>query len=84
MSITDEGFQIALQEAREGLSEGGLPIGSAIIAPDGSVLGRGRNMRCVCVIPHVIRDADMSRRMQNGSPILHVRPNRVESAAGDC
>lgn len=79
MSTTDEGFQIALQEAREGLSEGGLPIGSAIIAADGSVLGRGRNMRSVNIPMHVSRHADKYYRMQNGSPILHVRRNQHES-----
>ncbi|KAF2168162.1 hypothetical protein M409DRAFT_21607 [Zasmidium cellare ATCC 36951] len=45
MSTSDEGAIIALKEAREGLAQGGIPVGSAIISPEGKVLGRGRNMR---------------------------------------
>jgi cytosine deaminase len=44
-----EGFgamlAVALDEARAGLAEGGIPIGAALIGPDGEVLGRGRNRR---------------------------------------
>jgi cytosine deaminase len=36
---------IALEEARAGLAEGGIPIGAALIGRDGAVLGRGRNRR---------------------------------------
>ena len=36
---------IALEEARTGLAEGGIPIGAALFAADGRVLGRGRNRR---------------------------------------
>jgi cytosine/creatinine deaminase len=36
---------VALEEARAGLAEGGVPVGAALIAPDGTVLGRGRNRR---------------------------------------
>ncbi|MGA4981302.1 nucleoside deaminase [Streptomyces cellulosae] len=35
----------ALEEARAGLAEGGIPIGAALYGPDGSLLGRGRNRR---------------------------------------
>ncbi len=35
----------ALEEARAGLAEGGIPIGAALIGRDGSVLGRGHNRR---------------------------------------
>lgn len=37
-------MQVALDEARTGLSEGGIPIGSALVI-DGKVLGRGHNRR---------------------------------------
>ncbi|ODQ81873.1 hypothetical protein BABINDRAFT_32916 [Babjeviella inositovora NRRL Y-12698] len=40
-----KGLEIALEEARKGLAEGGVPIGGALIAEDGTVLGRGHNMR---------------------------------------
>ena len=36
---------VALEEARTGLAEGGIPIGAALFAADGSLLGRGRNRR---------------------------------------
>ncbi|GAB3487655.1 nucleoside deaminase [Nocardiopsis coralliicola] len=36
---------IALEEARAGRDEGGVPIGAALIGPDGAVLGRGHNRR---------------------------------------
>ena len=36
---------VAVEEARAGLAEGGIPIGAALVGPDGTVLGRGRNRR---------------------------------------
>jgi creatinine deaminase len=36
---------VAVEEARSGLAEGGIPIGGALIGTDGSVLGRGHNRR---------------------------------------
>ena len=40
----DEFMQAALEEARRGLSEGGIPIGSVIVH-EGRVIGRGHNRR---------------------------------------
>ena len=36
---------LALAEARAGLAEGGIPIGAALVANDGTVLGAGHNRR---------------------------------------
>ena len=36
---------VALEEARQGLAEGGIPIGAALFARDGTLLGRGHNRR---------------------------------------
>jgi cytosine deaminase len=36
---------IALEEARQGLAEGGIPIGAALFDRDGNLLGRGHNRR---------------------------------------
>ena len=36
---------VALDEAKAGLAEGGIPIGAALFDPDGELLGRGRNRR---------------------------------------
>lgn len=38
-------LQIALEEARQGLAEGGIPIGAALFHTDGTLLGRGHNRR---------------------------------------
>jgi len=38
-------LEIALEEARKGLASGGIPIGAALLGPDGEVLGRGHNRR---------------------------------------
>lgn len=35
----------AVQEARTGLAEGGVPIGAALFGPDGELWGRGHNRR---------------------------------------
>lgn len=40
----DTFLQAAIDEARQGLSEGGIPIGSVLVI-DGAVVGRGRNRR---------------------------------------
>jgi len=40
----DEFMQAALEEARLGLAEGGIPIGSVLVI-DGSIVGRGHNRR---------------------------------------
>ena len=36
---------IAIQDARKGLDEGGIPIGAALFHNDGTLLGKGRNRR---------------------------------------
>jgi cytosine deaminase len=36
---------VAIEEAKLGRSEGGIPIGAALFAADGTVLGRGHNRR---------------------------------------
>ena len=42
--INDPFMQLAVDEAKKGLSEGGIPIGSVLIR-DGKVLGQGHNKR---------------------------------------
>ena len=41
----DPGFVAAVEEAKIGAAEGGVPIGAALVSKDGKILGRGRNMR---------------------------------------
>ena len=45
MPTPDELLAVALEEARTGLAEGGIPIGAALFGPDGEVWGRGHNRR---------------------------------------
>ncbi|KAI5365970.1 putative cytidine and deoxycytidylate deaminase domain, cytidine deaminase [Septoria linicola] len=45
MSANDPGFKAALEEAKQGFAEGGVPIGACLVAADGKILGRGHNMR---------------------------------------
>ncbi len=40
----DEFFHEAVKEAKKGLSEGGIPIGSVLVK-DGRIIGRGHNKR---------------------------------------
>jgi cytosine deaminase len=54
----DEFLQAALDEARQGLREGGIPIGSVLLR-DGRILGRGHNRRqqAGSVVLHAEMDA---------------------------
>lgn len=40
----DEFMQVAIEEAKEGLREGGIPIGSVLVK-DAKIIGRGHNRR---------------------------------------
>ncbi|MBW7914134.1 MAG: nucleoside deaminase [Taibaiella sp.] len=42
--MTDIFFEAAVEEARKGYAEGGIPIGS-VLMHDGKILGRGHNKR---------------------------------------
>lgn len=45
MSVGDAGFKAALEEAKKGASEGGVPIGACLVDKNGKILGQGHNMR---------------------------------------
>ena len=38
-------LDIAIEEAKQGLAEGGIPIGAALFTNEGKLLGRGHNRR---------------------------------------
>jgi len=42
---SDPGFQAAVAEAKAGLAQNGIPIGACLVAADGTILGKGHNMR---------------------------------------
>lgn len=54
----DRFLQAALDEARQGLAEGGIPIGSVLVV-DGEIVGRGHNRRVQdgSVVLHAEMDA---------------------------
>jgi len=56
----DTGFQAALEEAKKGASQDGVPIGACLVSADGKILGRGHNMRIQKSSPtiHVCNDQD--------------------------
>jgi creatinine deaminase len=58
----DERLAIALEEARLGLAEGGIPVGAALFAADGRLLGRGRNRRVQQGDPSAHGETDAFRR----------------------
>jgi cytosine/creatinine deaminase len=53
---------IALEEARRGLSEGGIPVGAALFDRDGRLLGRGHNRRVQDGDPSVHGETDAFRK----------------------
>lgn len=42
---SDPGFIAAVEEARAGFEEGGVPIGACLVSKQGKIIGRGHNMR---------------------------------------
>ena len=54
-------LDVALAEAKLGLSEGGVPIGAALFDRDGRLLGRGRNRRVQENDPSVHGETDAFR-----------------------
>ncbi|MCA9836721.1 MAG: nucleoside deaminase [Trueperaceae bacterium] len=55
-------LKVALEEARQGLSEGGIPIGAALFHKDGRLLGRGHNRRVQEGDPSVHGETDAFRK----------------------
>jgi creatinine deaminase len=53
---------VAIQEARLGLAEGGIPIGAALFHKDGTLLGQGHNRRIQENDPSVHGETDAFRK----------------------
>ena len=53
---------VAVEEARLGAAEGGIPIGAALFYRDGTLLGRGRNRRIQENDPSVHGETDAFRK----------------------
>ena len=58
---TEEMLDVAVDEARKGLAEGGIPIGAALFSSDGVLLGGGRNRRVQNDDPSVHGETDAFR-----------------------
>lgn len=55
-------LSVALEEARLGLAEGGIPIGAALFHRDGRLLGKGHNRRVQDGDPSVHGETDAFRK----------------------
>ncbi len=55
-------LSIAIEEARAGLAEGGIPIGAALFDVDGNLLGRGHNRRVQENDPSIHGETDAFRK----------------------
>ena len=55
-------LQVAVEEARAGLAEGGIPIGAALFHRNGALLGRGHNRRIQESDPSVHGETDAFRK----------------------
>lgn len=53
---------VAIEEARMGLAEGGIPIGAALFNADGQAMGRGHNRRVQEDDPSVHGETDAFRK----------------------
>jgi len=53
---------IAIDEARRGMAEGGIPIGAALFDGDGNLLGRGHNRRVQEDDPSIHGETDAFRK----------------------
>ncbi|MET9229394.1 nucleoside deaminase [Lentzea sp. NPDC003310] len=57
--MTSDMLAVAVEEARMGLAEGGIPIGAALFDGDGALLGRGHNRR--------VQDGDASMHAETSA-----------------
>jgi cytosine deaminase len=55
-------LRVAIEEARLGLAEGGIPIGAALFDGSGRLIGRGRNRRVQEGDPSVHGETDAFRK----------------------
>ena len=63
VAVTDEAMlEVALEEARAGLAEGGIPIGAAVFGADGRLISSGHNRRVQESDPSAHGETDTFRR----------------------
>lgn len=76
----DEFMQAAIAEAKQGLNEGGIPIGSVIVR-DGQILGRGHNRRVQHNDPMAHAEIDC---LQNAGRIGNYKDTTLYSTLMPC
>ncbi|MGA2207456.1 MAG: nucleoside deaminase [Terracidiphilus sp.] len=62
MSLYEQMLAVAIEEARLGLAEGGIPIGAALFTRTGELVSRGRNRRVQQGDPSIHGETDAFRR----------------------
>ena len=62
MKTYEQMLAVALEEARYGLMEGGIPIGAAIFSKSGELISRGHNRRVQQGDPSIHGETDAFRR----------------------
>lgn len=73
-------LDVAVEQARAGLASGGIPIGAALVGPEGEVLGRGHNRRVQDGDPTVhgetaaFRDAGRRRDYRSTTMVTTLSP----------
>ena len=76
----DEFMQAAIEEAKQGKNENGIPIGSVLVR-DGKIIGRGHNKRVQDNDPIVHAEIDCLR---NAGRIGHYRGTVLYSTLMPC
>jgi len=61
-SLYEDMLAVALEEARQGFAEGGIPIGAALFTRSGILVGRGHNRRVQHGDPSAHGETDAFRR----------------------
>jgi cytosine deaminase len=62
VKLDEQMLAVAIEEARLGLAEGGIPIGAALFTREGVLVSRGRNRRVQQGDPSVHGETDAFRR----------------------
>ncbi|MGD1106416.1 MAG: nucleoside deaminase [Terracidiphilus sp.] len=62
MTLHEKMLAVAIEEARLGFAEGGVPVGAALFTREGELLSRGRNRRVQQNDPSIHGETDAFRR----------------------
>jgi cytosine deaminase len=62
VTLHEKMLAVAIEEARRGFAEGGVPVGAALFTREGELLSRGRNRRVQQDDPSIHGETDAFRR----------------------